>query len=432
MRLALGLAVAILALLEARGLLHTLRGPRRLAARVSAIQRDQVLAARPRVQSLMLPGSRTAWGQAAAELIRSSLASEVEVFERDGNRLFAEPRVSPIVHWPGPNEVHALMNDAVLVVGPLSRGATRLVSYLACRSGDRTVVMRLSTPVPELAQDMAERRSLIAGHGLALVVLAVAGALLLFPGGAGEPPPPQAFSAYEAAMERLRDRGAALEESLREKDALARAGELAAGIAHEVRNGLATIVGYARLLERHGGEAAESAAQIRGECDVLEGVVRRFMDYVQREALHVAPFDLGRLLERVVARETRARPGATVALAAEAAGSLLGDEELLERAFENVIRNALEAAGAAGRVEIAVERTPETVVVRVSDDGPGWPPDLPPEPKPFFTRKPGGVGLGLPLAHKVVRLHGGELRLQARQPRGAEVLLRLTDATLSG
>jgi signal transduction histidine kinase len=432
LRLALGLALVVLALLEVRALLHTLRGPRRLATRVTAIVRDQVYAARPRLQLLMLPGSRTAWGQAAAEVIRSSLASEVEVFERNGNRLFAEPRVSPIIHWPGANDLHSVMNDAVLVVGPLSRGATRLLSYLACRSGDQTVVMRLSTPMPELAQDMAERRSLLAGHGLALVVLAVAGALLLLPGSESAPPGRRALSAYEAAMEHLRDHGVALEESLREKDAMARAGELAAGIAHEVRNGLATILGYARLLERQGGDAAGAAGQIRGECEVLEGVVRRFMDYVQREKLQLAPFDLGRMLERVVAREVKARPGAEVALTVSEAGSLVGDEELLERAFENLVRNAREAAGPAGRVEVVAERTAGGVSVRVTDDGPGFPDDAPPEPKPFFTRKPGGVGLGLPLAHKIVRLHGGQLQLGAGQPRGAEIQVHLPVRPVSG
>jgi signal transduction histidine kinase len=426
LRLTLGLAIGILALLEVQGLVHTLRGSRRLAGRVATMVRDQVLAARPRLQALVLPGSRSAWGQAAAEAIRSSLASEVEVFDREGARLFAEPRVSPILHWPGEQELHAILNDSVLVVGPRSRGATRLLSYLACRSGDQTIVLRLSTPMRELGEDLAERRQLVVSHGLALVVLAVAAALLLFPAREGAAAPSrQAFSAYEAAMERLRERGVALEESLRERDAMARAGELAAGIAHEVRNGLTTILGYARLLERHGGEGAELGRQVRAECEVLEGVVRRFMDYVQSEALSVAPFELGRMLERVAAREMRSRPGAEVVLSIAAAGRLAGDEELLERALENLVRNAREAAGPGGRVEVGVERAEGVATIRVTDDGPGLRADAPPEPKPFYTTKPGGVGLGLPLAQKIVRLHGGELRVRNGRPRGVEAEVRL-------
>ena len=120
-------------------------------------------------------------------------------------------------------------------------------------------------------------------------------------------------------MERLRDRGEemsarheaerrSMEEAIREKEALARAGELTAGIAHEVRNGLGTILGYARMLERAGlaEDPAAAARSIREECETLETVVRRFTDFVKLERLQLAPTDLARLLPRVVAREQRA------------------------------------------------------------------------------------------------------------------------------
>jgi two-component system sporulation sensor kinase B len=197
-------------------------------------------------------------------------------------------------------------------------------------------------------------------------------------------------------------------------------------MAHEVRNGLGTIVGYARLLERSGtGEAADAARNILAECATLETVVRRFMDFVRRETLRLTPFDLPRTLSRVVAREGRGREGRITLGASEEVGTVTGDEELLERAFENLIRNALEAGGPHGQVEVWARREGESVVVTVSDDGPGLSRETRGGPRPFHSTKPGGLGLGLPIAIKIVRLHEGELVLGNRVPRGLEVTVRL-------
>jgi two-component system sensor histidine kinase DctS len=155
-------------------------------------------------------------------------------------------------------------------------------------------------------------------------------------------------------------------------------------------------------------------------------VVRRFMDFVKRETLNLVPMDLGRMLARVVARETRGRPGGEVRLeGGEEAGPLVGDEDLLERAFENLVRNAWEAAGEKGHVWIRTVREGDAVVVGISDDGPGIPAAARQGLRPFFTTKAGGLGLGLPIALKIVRLHQGDLTLSERPPRGLVVTVRL-------
>lgn len=218
-----------------------------------------------------------------------------------------------------------------------------------------------------------------------------------------------------------------VEEELREKAALARSGELAAGIAHEMRNGIGTILGYARLIERGGGEADDAARAIREECETLEAVIRRFMDFVKDERLLRARFDLKRTLVRVVARESRGRMAPPVATRVpDAPVEYHGDEELLERAFENLVRNALEAAGPAGHVALEIKSDADAaLVVTIADDGPGLPRDLRENPRPFYSTKPRGLGLGLPLAVKIVRLHGGDLAFADRDPHGLLVTIRL-------
>jgi signal transduction histidine kinase len=341
-----------------------------------------------------------------------------------------------------PGTLASVQSADVLTVGPLAGDAPRILSYAAFPSGDRTVVLRVSTAVPELVEDRREGQQLLAGHGIALLLLALAAGLVLFPSRAAPPAPaPQALHAYEEAMERLRSRGEEislrhqaerqrLEDDLRDKEPLARAGELTAGIVHEVRNGLGTILGYARLIERSASaeDVRSAAARIREECETLETVVRRFMDFVRRESLTLAPFDLARMLARLVARESQARPGPRVELTLPGEDEIVGDEELLERAFENLVRNACEAAGQEGRVQVQLAVEAGARVITVADDGPGLPQSTRDQLRPFFTTKPGGLGLGLPIALKIIRLHKGDLSFRPAHPRGLVVRVRLEDS----
>lgn len=440
LRLAVGSAVVIVAIVEVQTLVQTLRAGARFRARVVRSVQDAVQAERPRLGSILRPGGPETLIQAAEEALRSSSASEAELFDASGTLLMARPAASPVRHWLGPEDLRRALAGEAVTLGPLAGDDPRLLTYASIPAGDRTVLLRLSTEVPDLVEDLGERRQLLLGHALALGVLLLAGALALFPGGPEQPAStPSALDAYETAMERLRDQGLELSQQheaerrrladqIRDKEALARAGELTAGIVHELRNGLGTIVGYARMAERsESPEARDAARGIREECETLESVIQRFMEFVKRETLHLASFDLGRMLSRVVARESRGRPGGEVSLPSGEAATLVGDEELLERAFENLVRNAREAAGPGGHVWIAVSREGERVAVSIADDGPGLSPQVRQELRPFFTTKPGGLGLGLPIALKIVELHQGELALGDRTPRGLRINVRLPE-----
>jgi signal transduction histidine kinase len=404
-----------------------------LALSVVALFEQQVQTARPRLESALARGGPAAWNEAAGLAVSLGLAEEAEVLDGRGRVLLSRPSPPPVAHELGPDEMQQLLPNGVLTIVTQAGPSVRALTYAGFEGGGQTLILRLASPVPDLEDELRERRQVLLGHGAALGVLVLAAVLVLLPPRTGRPEaPPAALHAYEAAMEIIRDRGEAMsarheaerlrmEEAIHEKETFARAGELTAGIVHEVRNGLGTIVGYARLLERAGtaDQAAEAAGSIRDECETLETVVRRFNDFIRRERVNGSELDLARLLSRVVARELRGRDVVHELFGLDEPLPVRGDEELLERAFENLVRNAADAAGAGGRVEVEAAVGDSGVEVRIDDDGPGLPPDHPGDVRPFFTTKPGGLGLGLPIARKILLLHGGVLELADREPRGA-------------
>jgi signal transduction histidine kinase len=441
-RVVLLLAFLVLGLLDLFSVVSHIGAQTRLPARARATFKAAVERSRAHMAGVLAPGGLGSLKRALEDAVDMGLASNAEALTLDQRMLHAVPGSSGVAHWPTAEEVTRLRTGEILVVGPFADAPSRVVAYVAHLAAGQPVVLRLSGSVPGLAEDLRERRELLIVHGLVLLVLLVAGWSVFFlPSRSETPPPPAALAAYEEAMERLRDRGEELhhqhqeerrhmEGRLQDHEAMARAGELTAGMVHEVRNGLGTIAGYARLLDRPaaGSAAPEAAARILEECAALETVIRRFMEFVKRDALVLAPCDLARLVERVTARECHAREGAAVhapKALRDGEATVVGDEALLERVLENLIRNAREAAGPGGNVWIELARRGDTLATTISDDGPGLSAELRKTVRPFVTTKPGGLGLGLPLALKLVGLHGGTLVLGDRPPRGLRIEMTL-------
>jgi signal transduction histidine kinase len=434
----------VVVLFEVLAMVQGFRSSRRLQARAAEDVQRQVEAARPRLLLAVRSGAAgggSGFEELAATALNLGVASEVEVLDEDGRAVFSRPGPPPVSHALLPGQRERVKSGRSVTVIAQGGMQTRALTYVGLPLAERHLTVRLTSLVPDLEEEMRERRQVLLGHGAALGALLLAATMVLLPGRGGHvASPPAALEAYEEAMGRLRDRGEEMSarheaerrhmaDSLKEKETLARAGELTAGIVHEVRNGLGTIVGHARMLERGLGltTPAEAARAIRQECETLETVVRRFNDFIRWERLDLAELDLAALLSRVAERELRGHEKVARSLAnLQAPLSVRGDRELLERAFENLVRNAAEAAEEGGRhVEISVETDGAHALVRVADDGPGLPPGHPGEARPFFTTKPGGLGLGLPIARKVVLLHGGVLRLESREPRGLQAIVRL-------
>ncbi|HZO09980.1 MAG TPA: HAMP domain-containing sensor histidine kinase [Myxococcota bacterium] len=439
LRLGAVLALAVVALFEVLALAHGVRSARRLRSRVAQDAARGVEAARPALDPMLARG-REAWDEAAGTAIAQGLASEVEVVDGDGAVAYSRPHGAPVVHRPGEAERRELAAGRSATALAREGPELRVLTYLPLPPAQAGQFFRLAARAPDLEDEAREWQTVLLGHAAALSALALAVVLVLWPRGAAVAAANDgALTAYEVAMGRLRDRGQELsdryeeqtqlmEERLRELEAMARAGELTAGIVHEVRNGLGTIVGYARLLERGSREqASKEARAILDECATLETVVRRFTDFVKLDKLQLADIDLAPLTARVVARERRGHEAVVARLLGlDSPVVVRADEELLERALENVVRNAVQAAAVGGgHVELRAERMASGVVLHVEDDGPGLAADHPGHVRPFYTTRPGGLGLGLPLARKIVLLHGGELSLERRVPKGARVVLRL-------
>jgi signal transduction histidine kinase len=435
-------AWAVAALLAAAALsLHAtalgLRAHARLRARTLSGLRDTAVRAIPGLAPMASTGGPEAAGRVVGKVIESGLAASAEAFALDGTRLAADPPATAFRHWPTPRELGRVRAGEVITATQLAVAPPRVLAYVAIPPERPTMVVRLSADAADLVADLRDRQEAFITQAIGLFLVLATAALVAPP--RGEPASatsPGGLIAYEEAMGRMRARDEELlrqhqversrmEGELRDKEPFVRAGELTVGIVHEIRNGLGTIVGYARLVQGAGGAVAEHAKVIVEECETLATVVRRFMEFAKDDALRPASFDLGRMLARVAAREGLGEPRAPIALPRAEVGSIEADEDLLERAFENLVRNALDAAGPGGHVWIEAERAADTVVVTVADDGPGMPLDVRASLRPFFTTKSGGLGLGLPLAYKIVRLHGGELLLSERVPRGLAVQVRL-------
>ena len=217
-------------------------------------------------------------------------------------------------------------------------------------------------------------------------------------------------------------------------ESLARLGEMAGGVAHELRNSLATLRGYLTLIERRPDEEsiADYLAEIRHEADHLERVLEDFLAFARPGSARFQELSLTRLARRAAADPSLA--GMEVRVTSPADVSMRGDAQLLERAVRNLLHNAAQAereAGGQGPVELGIEAGPEGVELAVEDRGPGLPPEMRERLfHPFATGRRGGVGLGLALAHRIVTLHGGRIRLEDRPGGGTRALLSFPRDTI--
>lgn len=217
-----------------------------------------------------------------------------------------------------------------------------------------------------------------------------------------------------------------------ERGRLADIGALAARVAHDVRGPLASASLHAQLLRRQAlrepevpaGTALAIAEGLLAQVARIDGLATRLLDYARGVRLALGPVDLRQLLRRV-ADAHATREADIVVLCPDILPLVEADEVQLGRALDQLARNAVEAlAGGPGRITLSARVTMRGIVVAVTDDGPGFPPQIEPF-RLFESSKPGAAGLGLAIARQVVEAHGGAIQVGRGEPRGARVTIEL-------
>lgn len=231
------------------------------------------------------------------------------------------------------------------------------------------------------------------------------------------------INAMASDLERLR----AMEGQLRHREKLTALGEAAALIAHEIRNPLGIIKTSTDLVRRRASLKAEEERMldyIADEVRRIDDLVRSFLDFARIAPPHCRPMDLRelalRLVEGMRPEAQRLKIALTCSCDDDGPFSLSGDADQIHQAVLNLIVNAFDALPDGGMIAVSLQRQTGELVLSVSDNGPGLPPDLVERAfDPFVTGKARGSGLGLAKVASVMEGHGGQARYRAASPQGA-------------
>lgn len=224
----------------------------------------------------------------------------------------------------------------------------------------------------------------------------------------------------------------AMQKSLIQSERLAALGRLSQAVAHEVRNPVTVIGGFARRLQRQNPEEdpiQEAISVILAETERLERIVADVERYCRLRPPLPQPVRLGEIVETVLLSHSERiqRQGITIQRnSLGEAGEILGDEELLEHALHNIILNAVEAMPKGGILELSMIPTTDGLLLTIRDTGSGITPEIIQNVfEPFFTSKTRGSGFGLALAHRIIREQSGEISLCSSPGHGTDVRIKM-------
>lgn len=224
-----------------------------------------------------------------------------------------------------------------------------------------------------------------------------------------------------------------LEFAMRQSEKMAAVGQLAAGIAHEIRNPLASMSGSIQMLDAgFSSEQAEEKKLMRialREIDRLNNLITEFLDFVRPELIKDDPVDINAVLRDVLDMaklNKNLRSDIEQIVRLGATRTIPGHRDKLKQAFLNIVMNAYQAMGdtPAPKIEIETKDRDDTVVVTIRDHGCGIDDvGLRRIFEPFHTTKPKGTGLGLAITHKIIENHSGRIYVESSRGVGTEFTL---------
>jgi two-component system, NtrC family, sensor kinase len=234
------------------------------------------------------------------------------------------------------------------------------------------------------------------------------------------------FNAMTAALKENQQR-------LVMSEKLAGIGRLAAGFAHEMNNPLTVLLGFV-MRRRHEAEGQHAEELAIEEREILrcKEIVQELLDLARPADPRGVPVDLRDVCEDVISTLRLSGNLAVAHAAVEGAGTVLGIPDKLRQVVINLVRNAAEATGPTGRIDVRIAEVGEWLELTVNDDGPG----ISPEARgrlfePFFTTKAHGTGLGLAVSRSIVNAHGGHIEV-GQPEKGASFKVHLRSAGAAG
>lgn len=223
-----------------------------------------------------------------------------------------------------------------------------------------------------------------------------------------------------------------LEQKLRRHERLAALGKLASGVAHEIRNPLSSIKGFAAILARKAGDdptAQDVARTMTHEVDRLNRVISELLEFARPAELDPKPVRLRDIIQHSLKLVEKDAHHAGVRLGVEIVPPDLEavlDADRFAQVLLNLYLNAIQAMDRGGSLTVRASMDQGMLRVSVEDSGPGIAPEaLGHIFDPYFTTKPNGVGLGLSIVHKIVEAHGGEIFVDGADGDGTRFVIRI-------
>jgi signal transduction histidine kinase len=222
-----------------------------------------------------------------------------------------------------------------------------------------------------------------------------------------------------------------MERQLEKAERLSALGQLAAGVAHEIRNPLTAISMASQRLKREFMPADEDkikefqtlAGVIRDEIRRLDGIIEEFLTFSKSRRLELHDYPVAEVLQKIVnlIQEEAKLKGITLETLYKGNRAIIPmDVDKLQQAIFNFVKNAMESISGEGAVRILVDSSvKDRVIIKISDNGCGMTPEEVERIfNPEYTTKEKGLGLGLPLAHEIIRGHRGEIRVLSQPGSG--------------